>query len=659
MYKLKKITAAILVGLLLISGLSLANVSAQTPPTTGAEISLEARIEESMTNAISWLRTTQAQDGSWSGDLGITAFLTLALLNAGFDEEEPMISKALEYVEGYVQLDGSISAAPTYGNYYTSVSILALSATANPDYESAVKAAAQFLMESQLKTANEDIEEVWLGGFGYGGGKHLGRPDISNTQFTLMALHSAEANFESITVPEALWERTIEFLTSCQNLVETNPLASDTASPSYNDGGFVYYPGFSKAGEGISYGSSTSAGVWCLFLAGLDIEDQRVAAGLEWLNDNYDWELNPNLETKGLYNYYWGAARANTFSKKSVVIDQNGDYHNWYAELADHLIALQSPEGYWENQDSDWFWEDIPELATAYTLLALETQLLAAVDQSAAAEMALEVELECEAGELHVYDSRGGHIGQDYNTGELENTITQGHGKYTSRPEYQKIELAEVKAGGYYINIVGNENENYNLKISGVKGSQLESAFSYTGELKVAENKGTSVVVTSVERPLTLYTAAPKSIPMMDLDTERVEVERGKTITVQLTLEELSGAEALNDVSLSCSLISSGAANEITFDNNNFDIEAGSSKVVTCTIEVPSDFETTDDEYILIESSNAPAVQVQLDFKTTADDDEMFGELDTNTMILVTVVGVVVLLVIIFGIVGQDKRKRK
>ncbi len=659
MYCIRKITAVILVGLLIVSVMSIVNVGAKTSDPTTSESSIELRIQESIGNAISWLETDQAQDGSWSGDLGITSLLTLALINAGYSEDDTMVANAIDYINEYVQLDGSIAAAPTYSNYYTSVSILALSATTNPDYESTVNNAVQFIMESQLKTPNEDIDADWVGGFGYGGAKHAGRPDISNTQFAIMALHSAAANFDDIDVPDTVWDSTIEFLTKCQNLVETNPLASDKNSPSYNDGGFVYYPGFSKAGEDISYGSSTSAGVWSMFLCGLDGDDQRIAEGLNWLNNHYTWDINPNLEEKGLFNYYWGAARANLFSKKSIVIDLEANHHNWYEELAEKLMELQSPDGYWVNEKSDWFWEDIPELATAYTLLAFETQLLSAFDQSAT-DMELEIELEGQAGDLHVYDNRGGHIGQNYKTGDLENTITQGNGKFTSSSEYQTIKLADVKAGGYYINILGKQTDDFNLKISGIKDSQLASEFSFEGELTEAESKGTSVMVTSVEKPLTLFTAEPKSIPILDLNTEKITVEPGKTITVQLELEELGGAEDLKDVSLSCTLKPTETASETVFDINNFDLKAGESKVVICTLEVPSEFDSeNNDEYILIESSNAHPVKVQLKFDTNEDEKDIISEISINTMLLVTAAGMGALLIIVFISIGKDKRKRK
>ena len=46
----------------------------------------------------------------------------------------------------------------------------------------------------------------------------------------------------------------------------------------------------------------------------------------------------------------------------------------WREEVVRRIIALQSPDGFWVNENNRW-WEADPNLVTAYTLLALATAL--------------------------------------------------------------------------------------------------------------------------------------------------------------------------------------------------------------------------------------------------------------------------------------------
>lgn len=69
---------------------------------------------------------------------------------------------------------------------------------------------------------------------------------------------------------ELFRERTILFLQHCQNYRKHNDL-----DWSKDDGGFVYYPGASKAGGNTSYGSMTYAGMRSFIHAGLSRDDER------------------------------------------------------------------------------------------------------------------------------------------------------------------------------------------------------------------------------------------------------------------------------------------------------------------------------------------------------------------------------------------------
>jgi hypothetical protein len=56
-------------------------------------------------------------------------------------------------------------------------------------------------------------------------------------------------------------------------------------------------------------------------------------------------------------------------------VDGSGQRHNWRNELAERLILLQNADGTWVNKESGLWWEDKPELASAWSVIALELVL--------------------------------------------------------------------------------------------------------------------------------------------------------------------------------------------------------------------------------------------------------------------------------------------
>lgn len=217
---------------------------------------------------LQYLRSTQNSDGSWQNSVGITSMAALAFLNAGYTEDDPTVNKAIQYILANQNADRSFGRETydtaseynltnrsadrsfgEYGTYETSTAVWALIATHNPEYNDEIEDAANWLKDSQW---DEDClwgsveKDDWrYGGFGYG---WHSRPDLSNTQFALMALDAAP----SISKDDLLWDKAQIFLARVQNrqknvhipnldyTVEWNPSYNK-----YDDGGFVYHPGTS------------------------------------------------------------------------------------------------------------------------------------------------------------------------------------------------------------------------------------------------------------------------------------------------------------------------------------------------------------------------------------------------------------------------------
>ena len=346
---------AIVMSIVLLSGYTLVYSAEETEALKAIDKGLE------------WLRQKQESDGTFGGYLGFTSLAVTAFLrhpSGKYKSTEPFIEKTLNFIVSMQKEDGSIydkRSQPAIPSYNTSVAIMALVAANDSKYDAVIKKA-----QGYLKGAQCDEEEgctpdnTSYGGISYGAGMPE-RADLSNTSMALQALK--ESNFED----KEAWSKAIKFLERCQNNSETNdqPWTS-------NDGGFIYNPGVKPGEEGTrSYGSMTYAGLMSFLYAGVDKNDQRVQAAVDWIKRNYTVEENPPIGKSGLYYNYHTMAKALNAYGEPVITDATGQKHDWYKELAQKLVELQKPEGYWQNEEGRWMETD-PVLVTSYTVLALE-----------------------------------------------------------------------------------------------------------------------------------------------------------------------------------------------------------------------------------------------------------------------------------------------
>jgi len=320
-----------------------------------------------------WLKAAQDADGTWGDDPGVTAIAALALVNAGEAADHPAVAAALDYVLAEAREDGSFSEG-TYVHYYTSCAVMALSAAGRASDEAVVRAGVDMLVREQCDGDEEGFEEWWRGGIGYGGD---GRPDMSNTQFALMAFVAAEGAYPSITVPAATWAEALLFLHRSMNLPSVNDLTweEDPSAPSFGDGGFVYYPGISKASGTLSYGSMTAAGLWCLLTAGETTSSKAASAALSWLGKNLDVTENPGFGQAAYYYYSRALARALRTAGAGALLAPDGRIVAWAKELSSAILARQDASGRWANVESEFYWEGRPEVATIFALLAIEAMM--------------------------------------------------------------------------------------------------------------------------------------------------------------------------------------------------------------------------------------------------------------------------------------------
>jgi squalene-hopene/tetraprenyl-beta-curcumene cyclase len=344
-----------------------------------SDVSLKSELENAIGRGLNWMASRQSEGGYWSQTehpaltaLALTAFQGEP---SGFYKKkyQSNIAKGYQYLLSNQQPDGGIYAKGLQ-NYNTSISLVALVVANKPEYEGALKKGRSFLVRLQDRR-NDNFD----GGIGYGGSYK--NSDIINTSFALEALHYTRylKNDVAGDAEDLDWKAAVRFISRTQNLPGSNDQKWVTGDPE-NRGGFVYFPGDSKAGEAKlpdgkvalrSYGSGSYAGLLSYIYAQMDKNDPRVKEAYGWLLRNYTLEENPGMGQEGLYYYYHTMAKAlSTYGVDTLTLKE-GKRVPWRRELAKRLLDLQGADGSWVNQNGRW-WEKDPVLVTSYAVMTLE-----------------------------------------------------------------------------------------------------------------------------------------------------------------------------------------------------------------------------------------------------------------------------------------------
>ncbi|MHC4416338.1 MAG: prenyltransferase/squalene oxidase repeat-containing protein [Planctomycetota bacterium] len=357
------------------------------------------RARQAITEGLAYLASRQGADGGWLTEVRmaptdrpdrpspIAVAVTALAIKAHIQVRpeitaEPEFHNAVHFVRSARRADGSFEGG-ALANYVTSAVVMALASIDRHDFHDELEDACRWLVINQWdQSEGLGPRQDWFGGAGYG---ERGRPDVSNTQSMLDALHEA-----GMSPDEPAVQRALAFVSRAQNLRNANK--ADWAG---NDGGFVYTPAnggesfaSEAAGEGRygklvpagqprslrSYGSMTYAGFKSMLYAGLSPDDERVRAAFDWIRHHWTFDENPGLGPQGLYYYYHTMARALRAGQQHVITDVDDVSHNWRQELIDALVARQRDDGSWKNAAERWL-EGEPVMATIFAVLALEEAL--------------------------------------------------------------------------------------------------------------------------------------------------------------------------------------------------------------------------------------------------------------------------------------------
>jgi len=368
---------------------------AETVPTK-AETYAKARA--AIERGLAYLARVQTSRGTWfenqevtptdmeprkrASSVAVTAMALKAFAQAGSVGVDGARAQARAAIEAALRDPATMDvvAKGGVGNYVMSSVASALSAVGDADAKAGAERALAWLRDNQWDEAEGvDSSKDWFGGAGYGNGK---RPDLSNTQMMLDAMHDA-----GVSPEDPAMERALAFVARTQNRKSSNP--APWAQNGTGDGGFVYSPAnggesmaSDAAGEGRygeklatkslrSYGSMTYAGFKSLLYAGLSREDPRVKDALAWIAAHFTFDENPGLGQQGYFYYLHAMSRALQVSQMQTVTDAKGNSHDWRIGLVDAIASRQREDGSWKNTNERWE-EANEQLATIYAVLALE-----------------------------------------------------------------------------------------------------------------------------------------------------------------------------------------------------------------------------------------------------------------------------------------------
>jgi len=370
--------------------------------------SLRREADAAVQRSKDWLLRQQHEDGHWSNPTfpAITALAVWALVIGDGSPDPAAVDRAVAYILTCVNPDGSIYRSPGddrrgggLSTYNTAIAMTALHLTGKPELVPVVQKAREFLAKSQHKG-----EDIYYGGMGYDAG--TGRPyaDLSNSYIAYEAMRLTEGvedlRGEGEERVDLDWKAAVAFIQRVHNDPRFNDRPWANPDPEER-GGFAYHPDQTRAGtmedaDGIlrfrSMPGMTYAGMLSYIYAGVDRDDPRVRATVQWAIRHWDLDSAARLQEgqaeedavaarerkEGLFYLYNVLSKGLATFGQDVFAPEDGPMFNWRIELIKRLLSEQKTEldgsGYWVN-DVSRYWESDRILVTAYTLIALQVAI--------------------------------------------------------------------------------------------------------------------------------------------------------------------------------------------------------------------------------------------------------------------------------------------
>jgi squalene-hopene/tetraprenyl-beta-curcumene cyclase len=170
-------------------------------PIASADVADPAQLAQTtIDKSLAYLKSQQKPDFGWQDEAdppGLTALVLRAFIaDDKYDAHQPFLDKGYGKLLSY-QVDSGGIYKDALACYNTAIAISALAESKEPEYRGPMQKALDYLrtlqwsdtisgVPDELRVKND--QDVKYGGFGYG---KRSRPDLSNTQMALDALHDA------------------------------------------------------------------------------------------------------------------------------------------------------------------------------------------------------------------------------------------------------------------------------------------------------------------------------------------------------------------------------------------------------------------------------------------------------------------------------------
>jgi hypothetical protein len=289
---------------------------------------LRGEVKAAIDRGLGYLRWSQAEDGSWGANLGLTAMALQAFTDSH---------------RGYIEADGPFIRRPLA---YLRQSQSEIGAFVPGDTSRLLDAAmirfALGLFEDPAG-ASPEVDKAYLRMGLVSQDQFKESPDV----FELVALLLAEGLDGELD--PYVRELSVLALARLQN-------------PS-NDWGFVR-----TLDSGEVSADATAMGLFALLLSGVSESDVRVQRAIAWLGSRYALTRKDAIESAGFYRYGFALANAFHLLGRTSLDDDQGNAHYWRNDLSRILADSQEYDGRWTGQGE----EAEADLASTFATLAPE-----------------------------------------------------------------------------------------------------------------------------------------------------------------------------------------------------------------------------------------------------------------------------------------------
>ncbi|MDR0870102.1 MAG: DUF4159 domain-containing protein [Planctomycetaceae bacterium] len=326
------------------------------PQLTAQDLDPE-EIRRAIEQGIQFIKNRQRPDGHWDEQssierCGSTGLSIIALLSCGVPKNDPAVQRGLQYMR---QFPGTEAGR----NYGLSLQTMAFCLADPERCRMLIRENVKLLEKNQIKVQNS----VNNGGWDYSPGTD--RSDLSNSQFSILALYEAER--AGVEVSDETWRRALRYWADTQN----------------SNGSWGYTPKPHDRGTSDERGSMTCAGIASLLITADELDSaaaevngnrilcfrpspaktaEKIKLGFDWMARRFSVSENPGTGGIYLYYYLYALERVGRLTNQRFI-----GQHDWYREGADKLLKLRDKiDGSWRGQGTG----EVPSTAMALLFLS-------------------------------------------------------------------------------------------------------------------------------------------------------------------------------------------------------------------------------------------------------------------------------------------------